>query len=105
VDALKLKRKRVQKSVVQVYVIPVGVPVKNAWAVVKELRASGVAADLDFKGKGASKAFRYADAYGISYVCLIGENEVKKKKVMLKNLGTGEQKLVTVAQVVKKVVG
>ena len=69
---------------------------------VKELRDSGIAVDVNFKAKGVSKGLKYASVYNIPYVILIGENELKKDKVMLKNLTSGEEKLVTVKQVVKK---
>ena len=37
----------------------------------------------------------YANAKGISFVALVGENEINEGKVTLKDMTTGEQKLVT----------
>ena len=41
------------------------------------------------------KQMSYANAKGIAYVAIAGENEMAEGKVMLKNMTTGEQALVT----------
>jgi len=47
------------------------------------------------------KQLKYADKKGIPYVIIIGPEEVKKKVVKLKNMKTGEQKELTIEQIVK----
>ena len=37
----------------------------------------------------------YANATGVSFVALVGENEMNEGKVTLKNMQTGEQQMVT----------
>lgn len=49
------------------------------------------------------KQFKYADRKGIPWVIIIGEDEVKQKKVTLKNMKTGEQEMMDIDQVAEKV--
>jgi histidyl-tRNA synthetase len=103
VDALKRRQKSVVKSTVSLYVVPIGVEVKDVWSFVKELRGAGIATDLSFGRKGITKNIKYADSYGIPYVLLVGEDEIKSKKFSLKNLKTGKEKKLTLKQVIKEV--
>jgi histidyl-tRNA synthetase len=41
------------------------------------------------------KQMTYADNKRIPFVAIVGENEMKAGKVMLKNMKTGEQQLVS----------
>jgi histidyl-tRNA synthetase len=42
-----------------------------------------------------TKALEYANSYGIEKVIFIGEEEIKKKKIMLKDMKTGKEKFVS----------
>ena len=75
------KRKQRVKSVVKVFVIPIGLSLDKVWPVVMELREKGVATDMYFVAKSVSKGLDFANAYKIPYVLLVGEDELKKKKV------------------------
>ncbi len=101
-NALAEKRKETLKSVVQVYVVSIGLPVAKVWDVVMELRVAGVPTDVGFTAKGVSKGLDYANAYAIPYAILIGEDELKAKKVKLKDMKSGKEEFLTVKQVVKK---
>ena len=101
VNALKIKRVKVKKSVVTVLVIPIGVSLDKVWGFVKEFRDQGIATDLAVSKKGVTKNIKYADSYGIPYVFFVGENELKKGKYKLKDLDSGKEKTVTLKQAVK----
>ena len=45
----------------------------------------------------------YADKLGIPYVLLLGEDEIAQGKVALKDLTTGQQTLLTVAEAAEQV--
>ncbi len=49
------------------------------------------------------KQFKYADALGIPFVCVFGENESAENKVTLKNLRTGEQETLVRQEVASKI--
>lgn len=102
VNALRAKRKELRKSAVQVYVVPIGVDVKKIFSIVEELRDAGVATDVGFDKKGVSKNLDYADKYSIPYVLLIGEDELKKKKVKLKDMKSGKEKLLAISSVIRE---
>ena len=42
----------------------------------------------------------YANAKNILYVVLAGENEINKGKLMLKDMQTGEQTLITIDELI-----
>ena len=48
------------------------------------------------------KQMSYANAKGIAYVALAGENEIAAGKLRLKNMATGEQKLVDADELVSE---
>ncbi len=97
------KRKQRVKSVVKVFVIPIGLSLDKVWPVVMELREKGVATDMYFAAKSVSKGLDFANAYKIPYVLLIGEDELKKKKVKLKDMNSGKEEMLSVKDVVKRV--
>jgi histidyl-tRNA synthetase len=51
--------------------------------------------------KKLDKQLKYADKKGIPYVLILGEEEVKKNVVKLKDLKTGKQQEVTLEQLIK----
>jgi len=62
---------------------------------VSEVRAAGIRTELYPESAKMKKQMGYADAKKIPYVAIVGENEMAEKKVALKNMTTGEQRLVT----------
>ena len=51
------------------------------------------------------KQMSYANTKGIAFVALAGDDEIAQGKVTLKNMTTGEQKLVTAEEMVKEIIG
>ena len=45
----------------------------------------------------------YADNNKIPFVAIVGENELNEGKVMLKNMQTGEQKLLSMEEVIETI--
>lgn len=65
------------------------------------LRSEGVNTELYLDEAKLDKQLKYADKNNISYVVIIGPEEVKKKVVKLKDMKTGEQKTVSVDELLK----
>lgn len=63
----------------------------------QQVRKAGIAAELYPDAAKMQKQMKYADAKGVPYVAIIGENERKENVVMLKNMRTGHQEKVSVA--------
>ncbi len=70
---------------------------KYCLQVLRKLHKRGISAEL-FPDAGAKmkKQMGYADAKKIPYVVIVGENEIKSGKLSLKNMLTGEQKELTI---------
>lgn len=66
----------------------------------KEVRDNGISAEIYPEPVKMKKQMSYADNKAIPYVAIVGETEMGENKVMLKNMVTGEQQLVGIAEVV-----
>ena len=66
--------------------------------VVASLRAEGVNAEIFHEAAKMKKQMAYADARGIPFVVLAGENEIEQGIFMLKDMRRGEQRAVTLAE-------
>ncbi|MBP6453852.1 MAG: histidine--tRNA ligase [Bacteroidales bacterium] len=69
--------------------------------IVKQLREAGVPAEIYTDEVKLKKQFDYAEKKGIPFLAIIGEDEVTNSKISLKNLSTGEQKVVDKQDVVR----
>jgi len=69
------------------------------WA--KELRANGMVVEVYPEPAKMKKQMGYADAKHIPFVAIVGGDEMEQNKVMLKNMTTGEQQLVSLDEFVK----
>ena len=63
--------------------------------VLQRVRAAGICAELFPDSAKMKKQMNYANAKGIPFVALVGENELNEGKVTLKDMATGEQRLLT----------
>ncbi len=63
------------------------------WA--NELRKQDINVEIYPEPAKMKRQMSYADSKGIPFVAIVGETEMNENKVMLKNMKTGEQKLVT----------
>ncbi|WP_371370748.1 histidine--tRNA ligase [Sporomusa aerivorans] len=66
----------------------------KAFEIVTELRKAGFTADMDFMNRSLKAQMKYANKYPARFVVLIGEDELRQNKVMLKNMETGNQELI-----------
>ncbi|MDR1201452.1 MAG: histidine--tRNA ligase [Tannerellaceae bacterium] len=69
--------------------------------ILSQIRAAGIRTELYPESAKMKKQMGYADAKKIPFVALVGENEMAEKKINLKNMITGEQSLVTIAELTK----
>lgn len=56
------------------------------------LRKNGISADKDLMGRSLKSQLKYANKIKADYSAVIGDDEIKNGKVMVKNMTTGEQK-------------
>ena len=70
-----------------------------------QLRAAGIKTALFPEATRLNKQFKYADRIGARYVVVLGPEEIAKDVIALKDLKTGEQEIVSVAEAAKKLSG
>ena len=99
-DAVKLKIKLEKKTVTQVYIIPIGT-FEKSMKIAQKLRNADIKTDIDLSDKGPSKNLKFAGSLGIPYVIFIGEDELKKNKLKLRDMKTGKEKLLTAEEIIK----
>ena len=71
--------------------------------VLAKAREAGIRAEIYPDAAKMKKQMSYANAKEIPFVAIVGENEMKEGKVMLKNMVSGEQNLVSAEELVKVV--
>ena len=71
--------------------------------VLAQVRTAGIRAEIFPDASKVKKQMGYANAKGIPFVALVGENEMNEGKVTLKNMESGEQCLLTPAELVAAV--
>ncbi len=77
--------------------------VKNSLAVAKNLRENKIKTEVYPVADKMGKQLKLADQKGIPFAIVIGESEALENKVQLKNMKTGEQKLLTLSEVVAEI--
>lgn len=76
-----------------VYIISLGkVARKQNINLLDALRKAGITSDTDYENKSLKAAMRKANDLGARYVLIMGEDELKKNVVTLKDMVSGEQK-------------
>jgi len=75
---------------------------EEAWLlpVIARVRAAGIRCELFPEASKMKKQMGYADAKNIPFVAIVGETEMESRQINLKNMHTGEQKLVTVDELI-----
>ncbi len=70
--------------------------------ILNKLRNAGIRAELFPDTAKMKKQMSYANAKQIPYVALAGDEEMKKRKITLKNMNTGKQELLTTDRLIQK---
>jgi histidyl-tRNA synthetase len=77
---------------VQAYVAPLGAGMnRHALKLARELRRSGISADIGDETFRLKKSFENAEKAGARFIVIVGENEVAAQQFAVKNLASGEQ--------------
>jgi histidyl-tRNA synthetase len=89
-----------------VFAVPLGDAArKTLFGLVAKLRAAGVATDLAYGGKGVKAAMKAANRSGARFALIAGDRDLEAGVVQLKDLTSGEQVAVPVADAVEVVRG
>jgi histidyl-tRNA synthetase len=93
--AMENEGQRFENEGVDAYVVPVSDDVRSdAAKIVSMLRGSGIMADIDIMRRKMAKAMKHASAVGAKYAVIVGKNELNENSVTVRDMGTGDQKMV-----------
>ena len=92
------------KSIAKVLVAPMNEEANEyALKVGTNLRENNINTEVFLEDKKFKAKLKYADKLCIPYVIVIGEDEIKNKKVTLKDMVSGEQETLKVEEAAKKI--
>jgi histidyl-tRNA synthetase len=101
-EALKLRGEKVRKSVVEAFVIPVKGR-EEAFAAASKLRGLGVNASIDLLERSVSKNLEFCSKQEIPFAVIVGEKEAKAGKVTLRDMKSGEEKMLEAEEAAEKI--
>ena len=74
-----------------------------AMAMLTKTRAADIRSEIYPDAAKMKKQMNYANAKNIPFVAIIGENEMNEGKALLKNMETGEQRLVSIEELIAEI--
>jgi histidyl-tRNA synthetase len=88
------------KNNTKIFVVAVNDKVRGkVLEIVKLLREKSIATDYDLRFRNLSKQLEYVNSSGIPFVAIVGEKELEKKCVKIRNMKTGKEKLVKINEI------
>ena len=94
--------KQEQKSIAKVLVIPMTENIEKALEIGASLRKENIPTEIYLEEKKIKAKMKYANHLEIPYVILVGEDEINNNVVTLKNMVTGEQETVSLAEAISR---
>jgi histidyl-tRNA synthetase len=86
-----------------VWLATMGPAAKQAgWNLLADLRAVGIAADMDLANRSMKAQFKIADREAAKICLILGDDELARGEVMLKNLTNREQSAVPRAEIISR---
>lgn len=85
----------------EVLVVTLDNDLEFALEVANRLRETGIKTEVYTEEDKLKKKLNYANKIGVPYVAIIGEDEIRQRRVALKNMKTGEQESLTIEEIVK----
>jgi len=88
------------------YIVPIGDAARTkAVQILTSLREAGFGVDIDLVGRGPSKNLDYANAIGARYAVLLGERELKAGHATVREMATGVQREIALADLADSLLG
>ena len=74
---------------------------KEGFKILSQLRTAGIQSSMDFSAKSLKSQMRAADKMKADFVLILGDDELKKKVCMLKNMKNGSQEEASLDGIIK----
>ncbi|WP_202711192.1 histidine--tRNA ligase [Sporosalibacterium faouarense] len=89
---------------VDVFIVTIGERAeKEAFKILYNLRNNGVSADKDYLGRSMKAQFKYSNKINSTYTIVIGDEEIEKDVVTLKNMKTGDQNEIKLSNLINTI--
>ena len=89
-----------------VYVANAGAELRGeVFSLANLLRSAGIRTECDYQGRSLKSQFKQADKVGAAYMVVIGGDELASGNVRLRDMGTGDEKLVARTELVDELLG
>jgi histidyl-tRNA synthetase len=103
VDELDKRGFKIEDYPAKVFVAAVNDEVRQeVLKIVQLLRKGGVSADFDLIGRNLRKQLDYINAKKIPYAVVMGPEEVKTKKLVLRDMKSGQEKKLELDKLIKE---
>lgn len=86
--------KKVPAKTLDYFVAYMGTFSRQAWSVIEKLRSIGKSVYFSYKPSGLSKQLKEASAQNAKNCIIIGDEEIQKNKITVKDMATGKQETV-----------
>jgi histidyl-tRNA synthetase len=88
--------KQIKKPELDYFVACLGIVGKEAWNIIGKLRLMGYSANYSYKMGGLSRQLTEASAQNAKFCIIIGEDELEKNEIKIKDMATGQQETVPI---------
>lgn len=86
-----------------IFVVTIGDKAKlKSFSILKDLRDNHISADKDHLDRSLKAQFKYSNKINARYTIVIGDDELDKDEATLKNMETGDQKLIKISELVEE---
>ena len=91
------------KPKTDVYIIPVNKEMtEKSIELAQQLREKGIITEVDLLRRGVGKSLKHANSKNSEKAIIIGQKELEKDSVTLRDMKTGDQQLVKIAEILSK---
>lgn len=89
---------------IDAYVVPVSDDVRlKAAEITAMLRRSGISCDMDIMGRKMGKAMKHASSTEARLVVIVGNKELETESVTLRDMSTGDQRIVRISELADEI--
>jgi len=96
--AMEMKNAAQQKSPIDLFIIPIGTQIE-ALKLACCLRAKGIKVEIELRNVKLKKSLDYANKQDIPYVIILGEDEMNKGSVKVKDMRKGIEEGIEIARI------
>jgi len=101
---IEVIKKEIPQTGPIVYVVVTDESLKpQVFKIVRDLRRHSISVDMDYEGKSLKAQFRNADRLKAKFVAIVGQDELAKESIKLKEMKTGDEKIIKLTSLIESV--